>query len=241
MKIPAWVGSGYSKLYATFGLREFQFGDALKFLGTTDQKLRILLSAMRGAGLLDVLGRRERKRIYKLVDLPEVALLDGKGIDLGKLPEAVRPIVRSYLKGIFDRYGERLISVILYGSFARGNAGPDSDIDLLLVIDGYDWSERVSVDKADELSYRLWKLGKGYHRIQPYPLSVERARYHRPLYLDMTADAIILYDKGDFMRRVFDEIRSRLVELGAKRCELPDGSWYWVLKPEIKPGEVIEV
>ena len=33
-------------------------------------------------------------------------------------------------------YGPRLRGVILYGSQARGQAGPDSDIDVLVLLDG---------------------------------------------------------------------------------------------------------
>lgn len=34
------------------------------------------------------------------------------------------------------QYGDRMKAVILYGSQARGQARPDSDIDLLVVLDG---------------------------------------------------------------------------------------------------------
>ncbi len=33
-------------------------------------------------------------------------------------------------------YGSRLYSVVLFGSEARGQAGPESDIDLIVVLDG---------------------------------------------------------------------------------------------------------
>ena len=33
----------------------------------------------------------------------------------------------------------------------------------------------------------------------------------------------------------------RLLELGAKKVSLPDGSYYWDLKPDWKPREVIEI
>ncbi len=35
--------------------------------------------------------------------------------------------------------------------------------------------------------------------------------------------------------------RNRLQELGAKKVSLPDGSYYWDLKPNWKPKEVIEI
>ncbi|MCY2928241.1 MAG: nucleotidyltransferase domain-containing protein [Planctomycetota bacterium] len=35
-----------------------------------------------------------------------------------------------------DAFKERLAGVILYGSEARGEAGPDSDIDLLVLLNG---------------------------------------------------------------------------------------------------------
>lgn len=39
-------------------------------------------------------------------------------------------------KTLTDLYGNRLVGVVLYGSEARGEAKPDSDIDLLVLLRG---------------------------------------------------------------------------------------------------------
>ena len=41
--------------------------------------------------------------------------------------------IKNYLQ---DAHGDRLRDVILYGSEARGDAEPDSDIDLMVLLDG---------------------------------------------------------------------------------------------------------
>jgi predicted nucleotidyltransferase len=46
-------------------------------------------------------------------------------------------------------FGDRLQQVLVFGSSARGEAGPDSDLDLLVVLsegDGDSWSDRAEMD-----------------------------------------------------------------------------------------------
>ena len=56
------------------------------------------------------------------------------------LPPSTPPHVRAALEDAKRRleavYGDRLDRVILYGSRARGDARPDSDVDLLVVLRG---------------------------------------------------------------------------------------------------------
>ena len=52
------------------------------------------------------------------------------------LPSSLRPPLQAFsarLRGIF---GERLREVRLFGSYARGEANEDSDVDVLVVVDG---------------------------------------------------------------------------------------------------------
>ncbi len=66
------------------------------------------------------------------------------------------PQILAELKSALDKlYGERLVRVILYGSQARGDALPDSDIDILVVLQG-DISDYVEMDR---ISYITSPLG----------------------------------------------------------------------------------
>lgn len=166
----------------------------------------------------------------------------------GNRRAAVRPLLESLLAAYQRRFGERLISVALYGSVARGTATGASDVDLLVVAEGLPRSvlerDRVAIEierglrpLRDEISARTgW---------QPYlstllVTSEEASCTWRP-YFDMTIEAEILFDRGGFLRGVLDRVARRLAELGARRIVLPDGRWYWDLKPDFRWGEVIEI
>jgi len=53
--------------------------------------------------------------------------------------------IRAQLK---ERYGSKVLQIILYGSFARGKATSESDVDLLVVVDDSldPWEVRRSLD-----------------------------------------------------------------------------------------------
>lgn len=44
-------------------------------------------------------------------------------------------ILKRYVDDVHNIYGEQLKTVILYGSYARGDFGQDSDIDIMILVD----------------------------------------------------------------------------------------------------------
>lgn len=61
----------------------------------------------------------------------------------------IREIIVKTRRGLQEIYGEQLEQVILFGSQARGEAQPDSDIDILIVLKGdFNYSQesdRISI------------------------------------------------------------------------------------------------
>jgi predicted nucleotidyltransferase len=138
--------------------------------------------------------------------------------------------------------GDRLISIVLFGSVARNQARPTSDIDVVLVAEGFpsaladrrrpfleSW-ERARAARA--LPHVEWNL---------VTKSTGEARIHSPLYLDIVEDGILILDRGRFFEGVLSNMRDRMRALGSRRVFLADGSWYWDLKPDFRFGEVVEI
>ena len=86
--------------------------------------------------------------------------------------------VKSRLK---DAFGERLKGIILYGSEARGEADPDSDIDLLVLLESQEsyWSD---VRLCIHVLYPIVLENDG-RPIHAYPVTVEEYQAQEwPLY-----------------------------------------------------------
>ena len=71
------------------------------------------------------------------------------------MPTDIRSILKTLKKGLLQIYGDQVDRILLYGSRARGDERPDSDIDILVVLkDDFNYSEmlRLSSDFAASLS-----------------------------------------------------------------------------------------
>jgi predicted nucleotidyltransferase len=71
------------------------------------------------------------------------------------MSDNIRSILKKLKMGLLDIYGDRVDRILLYGSRARGDNRPDSDIDILVVLkDDFNYSEmlRLSSNLAASLS-----------------------------------------------------------------------------------------
>lgn len=159
-----------------------------------------------------------------------------------------KELLNDFIAIVKNTLGDQVISIILYGSVARGTAKTDSDVDLLVILKeaASQYWKRLqpffSILKETRKHQSWEKLEK--QGINPslnlLLFSLEEANEDRYLYMDMIEEALILLDRESFFQSRLESFRQRLKNLGAKKVKR-DGNWFWELKPDLKPGEKIFV
>jgi predicted nucleotidyltransferase len=143
-------------------------------------------------------------------------------------------------------YGSRLAGLAVFGSVARGTPRPDSDIDLLVVVDKLPRSRLARVaefgpveDALEQVLARARDQGVDT-RLSPVFKTPDELEAGSLLLLDMTDQARLLHDRDGLLARRFERLRARLRELGSRRVSCK-GGYYWLLKPDLEPGEVVRL
>src|SRR5690348_15704549 len=72
----------------------------------------------------------------------------------------IQPVLAELVDRLQDRFASDLVSVVVYGSYARGHADTGSDIDLLVVVPGLPEECREIFAIEDELTTIGRELGK---------------------------------------------------------------------------------
>jgi uncharacterized protein len=145
-----------------------------------------------------------------------------------------------------DAYGDRLRSLVIFGSVGRGTPRPDSDIDLLVVADPLPDGRLARVEEFGAVEERLRPALGAARRagltveLSPVFKTTAELEAGSPLLLDLVDDARVLFDLDGIFARHMDAFRLRLAALGARRHWRGD-AWFWDLKPDYKPGEVFEL
>lgn len=69
------------------------------------------------------------------------------------MPTILNALLKQYVDDICKIYGKKLKAVILYGSYARGDFKPDSDIDIMILVDMTDEEIKMKGRALSDLTF----------------------------------------------------------------------------------------
>ncbi len=103
----------------------------------------------------------------------------------------VETVTRRFARELRRRYGEAVVDVWLFGSFARAEADEESDVDVAVVLERADWKTRCAViDLATDTGLP--------HDLRISPTIFDRETFElwraqeRPLVMDILRDGVSL-------------------------------------------------
>jgi uncharacterized protein len=104
--------------------------------------------------------------------------------------ERLNAVLRELREGVEGIYGERLVRLVLFGSQARNDAKPDSDIDVMVVLRGAvrdgEEIQRTSVLRAELCSQHLVVISCVYVSEEEF------SRENSPLMLNVRREGVLV-------------------------------------------------
>ena len=127
----------------------------------------------------------------------------------------LRAAAEDFAQRVLAVLGDRVGAIVLYGSVARGDAGPDSDVDVLVVGSGDDGIGKsireVGADQTHETGYKFFVETTAYGRGE----FLKFLRLGSPLIMNILEDGVVLYDTG-----IFSEARAYGAQLSDAEIEI---------------------
>lgn len=145
---------------------------------------------------------------------------------------------------IKKHYGSRLVSLAIYGSYARQEARLNSDLDLFIVLTDFAGKSRGKTTEdfiqhierpLKELSAKCWEENIQME-ISPMIFRREQAAHFLPLYLDMVEHHKMIVDQDDFLKNILKHTEEKMKKWGSVK-EYVGKQWYWQICPGLKWGE----
>ncbi len=144
-----------------------------------------------------------------------------------------RLFLDAVLREIMHHYGDNLLGLALFGSFARGENRKDSDLDILIVLKDAPGRRLRLVEfireiemKHDALAQRLFSEENLLCELSPYILTVSEAELVQPIYYDLVDNHIVIFDPQGIIALIVKSMSALLRQVGAYRVRR-NNTWEW--------------
>lgn len=114
--------------------------------------------------------------------------------------EDIQPLLSEVLRRLQERFGKRLVSVVVYGSYVRGEADTGSDIDLMLVVPNLpqEWRDLFEMEHDLTRMGRDWGKRLDVRLVEPESVSYS-VTWAAPLMLEVYDAHRIIFDPTFFL------------------------------------------
>lgn len=110
------------------------------------------------------------------------------------MSQILNELLKQYVVDLCKIYGSRLKSVILYGSYARGDFNPDSDIDIMILVDMTDDEIRKKGHALSDITFDY----NFYNELEIMPIVKNQEHFYKwlrsyPFYNTIKKEGVELY------------------------------------------------
>lgn len=143
------------------------------------------------------------------------------------------PVLNEFVDKCKEKFRDDLLSIVLFGSYARGVEHEYSDVDLLIIAKSLpdDWRERDKIIMDLKTPF-IFEKKIDITLIDENDLA-DSMKWFDPLILGISETHVILYDKRDFFRDNMKTFKERVKRVNVKK--IGERSY------EIPVGELIEI
>jgi len=143
------------------------------------------------------------------------------------------PMEESFIRDLISHarkvLGDSLMGVVVYGSWARGEAGDSSDVDVMLIGDSGLRITRSLVARWDEQP-----MTYGQKLVEAHFVALaDPAQSVSGLWAELAVDGIVVFERGFRVSRVLSRVRAEIAA-GRLQRRSSHGQNYWVhVKDEV--------